>query len=241
MSLAPDTSAEDFVRASTATREVYIMRVINLAALLGLLLVFSGSLELQVGFGEQPCPLCLIQRAGLVGLGIGPLLNLMWGLRPAHYAISILGALVTGAGATRQILLHIATPGDPGFGPAVMGYHLYTWAFITSVIGAAGCAILLLFKGQFQPRDHGVLIKHGWMRLVTIAFAVWLLTYVFLIAVFILPECGLGMCPDDPTNTPGVGGIRGWTFLLPLGIFSFLVGAVLNAKTPLKRPRIDYH
>ena len=86
-----------------------------------------------------------------------------------------------------------------------------------------------------------MLIKHGWLRLVAIALGVWLLTYVFLIAVFILPECGVGMCPDDPTNTPGIGAIRGWTFLLPLAVFSFIVGAVLNATTPLKRPRIDYH
>ena len=240
MSLAPDVS-DDRVSPTIATREVQIMRIINMLALVGLLMVFSGSLELQVGFGEQPCPLCLIQRAGLVGLGIGPLLNLFWGLRPAHYAISILGAVVTGAGATRQILLHIATPGDPGFGPAVLGYHLYTWAFITSVIGAAGCAILLLFKGQFQPRDHGVLVSRGWMRLVAIALGVWLLTYVLMIAVFILPECGLGMCPDDPVNTPGIGAIKGWTFLLPLAVFAFGVGAVLNARTPLKRPRLDYH
>ena len=35
--------------------------------------------------------------------------------------------------STRQILLHIA-PGDPGYGSAVFGMHLYTWALIVFLV-----------------------------------------------------------------------------------------------------------
>lgn len=110
----------------TETRETKLARLINVIALFALLGVLAGSLHLQFGIGEQPCPLCLVQRSAMIGLAIGPLMNLLWGMKPAHYALSILAAVVGGAASTRQILLHIATPGDPGYGPEVAGFHLYT-------------------------------------------------------------------------------------------------------------------
>ena len=199
----------------TASRQLLIFRIINIAALIGLLGVLTGSLDLQILVGEQPCPLCLLQRSGMIGLAIGPIMNLLWGMRPAHYAVSILAALTGGAASTRQILLHIATPGDPGYGPAVAGFHLYTWAFITFAVGAAGCAVLLLFSSQFTLGDTGVLRRKGPMRIATLTVVVWTFVYLVIIAVTVLPECGLGMCPDDPASN---GSIK-----TPVGVFGFLV------------------
>lgn len=50
--------------------------------------------------------------------------------------------MIVGAASTHQILLHIATPGDPGYGPAVMGLHLYTWAFVTFAIAIALAVVM---------------------------------------------------------------------------------------------------
>ena len=199
----------------TAARELLLFRLINLVALVGLLGVLTGSLDLQILVGEQPCPLCLLQRSGMIGLAIGPIMNLLWGMRPAHYAISILAAMTGGAASTRQILLHIATPGDPGYGPAVAGFHLYTWAFITFAVGAAGCAALLLFSSQFSLGDTGVLRRRGPMRIAALAVVMWTFVYLIIIAVTVLPDCGLGMCPDDPASN---GGIKA-----PVGVFGFLI------------------
>ena len=199
----------------TAARELLLFRLINLVALVGLLGVLTGSLDLQILVGEQPCPLCLLQRSGMIGLAVGPIMNLLWGMRPAHYAVSILAALAGGAASTRQILLHIATPGDPGYGPAVAGFHLYTWAFITFAVGAAGCAALLLFSSQFSLGDTGVLRRRGPMRIAALAVVMWTFVYLIIIAVTVLPECGLGMCPDDPASN---GGIKA-----PVGVFGFLI------------------
>ena len=199
----------------TAARELLMFRIINLVALVGLLGVLTGSLDLQILVGEQPCPLCLLQRSGMIGLAVGPIMNLLWGMRPAHYAVSILAALAGGAASTRQILLHIATPGDPGYGPAVAGFHLYTWAFITFAVGAAGCAALLLFSSQFSLGDTGVLRRRGPMRIAALAVVMWTFVYLIIIAVTVLPECGLGMCPDDPASN---GGIKA-----PVGVFGFLI------------------
>ncbi len=71
-----------------------IMRLINIVALLAFLGVLAESLFLQCGIGEQSCPLRLVQRSRMVGLALGPVMNLPWGWKPSHYAISILAAPV---------------------------------------------------------------------------------------------------------------------------------------------------
>lgn len=214
----------------TIERSVTIARILNMVALAALLLVLAGSLFLQFGLGEQPCPLCLIQRSGMIGLAIGPMLNLVRGLRPAHYAISILAACVGGAGSIRQILLHIATPGDEGFGPAVLGFHLYTWADIVFVIAVIGCALLLMWSTPFSANDNGILGAKSAMRAIGIGFMAWVVLDLAIILLAIIPECGVGMCPDDPPEGPTFGIAGGAIFIIATGVVAFVIGAVMNRR-----------
>lgn len=214
----------------TIERSVTIARILNMVALAALLLVLAGSLFLQFGLGEQPCPLCLIQRSGMIGLAIGPMLNLVRGLRPAHYAISILAACVGGAGSIRQILLHIATPGDEGFGPAVLGFHLYTWADIVFVIAVIGCALLLMWSTPFSANDTGILGTKSAMRAIGIGFMAWVVLDLAIILLAIIPECGVGMCPDDPPEGPTFGIAGGAIFIIATGVVAFVIGAVMNRR-----------
>lgn len=208
-----------------------IARIINVLALLGLLGVLAGSLHLQLGVGEQPCPLCLIQRSAMIGLAVGPIMNLLWGMKPAHYAISILAAVAGGAGSVRQILLHIL-PGDQGYGPAVFGLHLYTWAFITFVIAVVGCSIMLLWTAPFEAKDEGIRFERTWFRIVALTAILWACLDLLVIAISVIPECGLGMCPDDPPDISGVGDIPGWLLILSMGMLAFALAAatVLDRK-----------
>lgn len=210
---------------------VRIARVINVLALLALLGVLAGSLHLQFGVGEQPCPLCLVQRSGMIGLAIGPIMNLLWGMRAAHYALSILAAVVGAAGSTRQILLHIE-PGDPGYGPAILGLHLYTWALITFVIAIVGCAVMLLWNAPFEAGDDGIRNARSWFRVVALAAIFWVFANLIIIGVSVIPECGLGMCPDDPPNIAGVGDFNGWLLILFVGVlaFAFALAVVINQR-----------
>ncbi|EOG2476967.1 TPA: disulfide bond formation protein B [Serratia marcescens] len=93
----------------------------------------------------MPCPLCQLQRVGLVAIGLGFMMNLRWGVRPSHY-----GVVLTGAVATRQVLLHVL-PGDPGFGSAFLGLHFYTWAVVTAAGMTAVTAGLLMAGTQQAP------------------------------------------------------------------------------------------
>jgi len=214
-------------------RLVQVMRLINLVALVGLLGVLAGSLFLQFGVGEQPCPLCLVQRSGMIGLAVGPIMNLMWGLRPAHYAISILAALMGSAGSVRQILLHIQ-PDDPGYGPPVLGLHLYTWALITFVVGIAGISVLLLFPRQFAANDQGILkTPYGlpwWILGVAMGVVIWVVLDSLVIAASVPFECGLGPCPDDPPDIDGAGVVGGGLYLLGLAVVAMVIGFAVVAR-----------
>lgn len=215
-----------------------LARLINLAALLGLIGVLAGSLHLQFGIGEQPCPLCIVQRSAMIGLAVGPMMNLLWGMNARHYALSILAAVVGAAGSTRQILLHIATPGDPGYGPAVLGWHLYTWALVTFVVGIVGCALLIMWQTPFLAGDRGVLRDSGAMRTASTAIITWISLVVIvwvtidlsIIGLSVLPECGLGECPDDPAETNALGNMGGWWAILVTGLIAVAITAVIERR-----------
>lgn len=215
----------------TGPNAVKIARIINVIALFALLGVLAGSLHLQFGIGEQPCPLCLVQRSAMIGLAVGPVMNLLWGMRASHYALSILSAVVGSAGSIRQILLHIQ-PGDPGYGPAVMGLHLYTWAFITFVIAIVGCAAMLLWDAPFQAEDEGIRYSKTWFRVAALTAIYWVFANVIIIGISVLPECGLGMCPDDPPNIAGLGDFNGWLAVLFVGVLAgcLAVAVVTNQR-----------
>lgn len=226
------TTALDPMTDPQGVRLVQIMRLINIIALFALLGVLAGSLFLQFGVGEQPCPLCLVQRSGMVGLALGPIMNLLWGLKPSHYAISILAALVGAAGSTRQILIHIADPNDPGYGPAVFGWHLYTWALVTFIIAIAGISVLMLFPRQFSMGDEGIIRTPGGLRpwIIAVAFGVilWMMVDATIIGISELFECGLGACPDDPPDIIGLGNVWGAIYLGVIGLVSIAIGFLIE-------------
>jgi disulfide bond formation protein DsbB len=148
----------------------------------------------QLLLDELPCPLCLLQRLQFTLLAVGPILNIRFGPRSSHYALSLLAAVTGAAFSTRQILLHIM-PGDSGYGSALLGYHYYTWALIGFVVAIVLLAAIMLLDRQFeddgaaQPTASGV-FEH---------MAVWLVIGLTALNVgSTLLECGFGACADNP-------------------------------------------
>ena len=101
------------------------------------------------GFGyqlithEDPCPLCLLERLGMIGIGVGALMNLRFGLRVEHLGLSLLAAFAGRLVSLRQIALHVC-PEFPTFGSPVLGFDLYVWALYR---------IYLLCFGHSYPID----------------------------------------------------------------------------------------
>ena len=171
-------------------------RVITLNALglYAVALVLAAAFAAQLVLHELPCPLCLLQRILFAMLAIGPILNIRFGPRPSHYALSLLAAVAGAVASTRQVLLHIM-PGDAGYGSALLGYHYYSWALIGFVAAIVLLAAILLFDRQFTddgaalPADGGAFAQ----------IAVWLVIALTAANVATtLLECGFGACADNP-------------------------------------------
>jgi disulfide bond formation protein DsbB len=176
-----------------------LARLLNALALLGIGGVLAYAFIDQFLFADLPCPLCLLQRAGFVLAGFGFALNVLYGPRPSHYALAVLGAVAGAAVSVRQILLHIV-PGTGTYGEALFGLHFYTWALVAFVMIVAGSALLLLLEGQFSPSPGAARPQRsGITRLGMAAVAVFGLL-ILMNAGSTLAECGLGLCPDDPEH-----------------------------------------
>lgn len=172
---------------NSQTRVHFIGNVLGLFGITFLLIIAFYE---QYFLNQLPCPLCLLQRAAFTGVGIGLILNLCLNCRPAHYGLIILTALNGLIIALRQIALHIA-PNDPGYGPPVLGIHLYTWAaiFFVVIIGYTGLG-LLVDKG-FNKLKHTVFSK--------IAICLFLVVITIdCISSFL--QCGVTGCPDNPVH-----------------------------------------
>ncbi|MES2193099.1 MAG: disulfide bond formation protein B [Pseudomonadota bacterium] len=174
----------------TQTRAI----TLNALSLYAVALVLAAAFAAQFVLHELPCPLCLLQRILFATLAVGPILNIRFGPRPSHYALSLLAAVAGAVASTRQVLLHIM-PGDPGYGTALLGYHYYTWALIGFIAAIVLLAAILLFDRQFE--EDGAAPHPAGGAFVT--SAVWLVIgLTALNVVSTLVECGFGACADNP-------------------------------------------
>jgi disulfide bond formation protein DsbB len=166
---------------------------LNALSLYAVALVLAAAFTAQLLLHELPCPLCLLQRLQFTVLAIGPIMNIRWGPRPSHYALSLLAAAIGMAFSTRQVLLHIM-PGDAGYGTALLGYHYYTLALIGFAAAIVLLAAMLLFDRQFEPDGAAPPVASAFARA-----AVWLVIgLTALNVVSTLLECGFGACAENP-------------------------------------------
>ena len=168
-------------------------------------LVLGLALLLQVLEAELPCPLCMLQRYGMILSTLGPL----WIIRDAHrrtltaqtyhqgLGLASLGAFVGAVFAGRQVLLHIL-PGDTGYGDPVLGLHMYSWAFITFcvvIVFTGVLAILSPLALPVAPRDQTLSSRIS--RIIGMAF----LGIIAINAVMIVfLEGAAWVLPDNPTS-----------------------------------------
>lgn len=179
----------------TTITEKKLAVLANVLDVLALIVILSLCFIFQFALKELPCPLCLLQRIGFLITGIGFLLNLRFGLRTSHYALSLLGALFTAFVALRQIALHIV-PGTGAYGSSILGFHMYTWSFIASMALIAFTSIILGFDAQYRASVPN-LKSLKWIMHVLIAVMLVLALSNF---IAVLGECGLSQCPDNPAQ-----------------------------------------
>jgi disulfide bond formation protein DsbB len=170
-----------------------LSRLLNAQALVALDTILVLAFADQLWFRDLPCPICILQRAGFVAAGFGLALNLMFGPRPSHYGLAIIGAMVGGVMSADQVL-HYIVPGTGSYGNAIFGLHFYSWSLIAFAVVVAGSGVMLMFDRQFESSSPPPL-----------PLTVFPLTAVALLALLAvgnvastLAICGVGLCPEVP-------------------------------------------
>ena len=121
--------------------------------------VMLSAFFIQFVKGEFPCPLCMLQRYGMILATLGALFIIMQARRgeltTARYAqglgLGLIGVLAGASVSVRQIELHIL-PGDPGYGEPFLRLHLYTWAFVTFAIVMIYVGVMLFLMPRGIPQ-----------------------------------------------------------------------------------------
>ncbi len=170
----------------------------------GYAFVILAAIATQFIESELPCPLCVLQRMAMILVGIGAIWmvgqarkgTLTLGAYARSYGLMILSALLGALMSTRQIELHIL-PGESGYGEAVLGFHLYTWALITFVIAILYSAIMLVFLKPTLP----VAPSGNWSLWLS-RILVWIFIAIIVAnVVLVFAEEGFSWyLPDDPTG-----------------------------------------
>ncbi|WP_447745306.1 disulfide bond formation protein B [Pseudomonas nicosulfuronedens] len=164
---------------------------LNVLALYAICAVLLVAFYYQLWKFELPCPLCLLQRVGMLLIGFGFLFNVRFGVRNRHYAMTLLGALVAGSVGMRQVFLHI-TPGDAGYGSPFLGLHFYTWTVVASLLVIVAVALMMALKeGGSRETPHFSFLGKLAALLFIVLIAANLVSTVL--------ECGGGQCDDNPT------------------------------------------
>lgn len=165
-----------------------IVRTLNALLALTLTGVLLAAYYEQYFNHNLICPLCYLQRLGMIGVAIGLMMNLRFGIRKQHYAFSLLSILFGGGVALRHICLHIC-PGHPPFGQPVFGLGLYTWSFLVFSFSLFAVTLFLFFP--IREEDNSVQMNK-FEKFVFLM--VMLLTLANCITAF--SECGFGPCED---------------------------------------------
>lgn len=184
---------------STIARERFetLRFLLNEVFMLGIMAVIAAILTaamvMQYGYGELPCPLCLLQRAAMLGVCFGLVQNFRNGFSDRNLGYSLLFSVFLLIVAVRQTLLDVyPRPGHEYVGSAVLGLHMPVWSILIATALITAFAIKLCMIGTedgSRPPERASLVGR---------LAAVLSLYVIAVAVInfgsVVVQCGLGQC-----------------------------------------------
>jgi len=167
---------------------VLFQRILNLLFIFVLCGVLLGGYLYQFIESLEPCPLCFLQRLGMIGIAVALMMNLRFGIKAQHYGLAILSTLLGYMVSLRQISLHACSDFPPPFLKAVFGLDLYVWGFIVFTCSVFACAVLLILYGCSKRQESlswGLMEKCAFWLLLLVAFGNLINTLI---------DCGLTSC-----------------------------------------------
>jgi len=169
----------------------YLSRIFSSTLVIVLSAIISAAFGYQFIVGQNPCPLCFLQRAAMIGIAAGQMLNFRFGIKMSHHAISLFHCFIGGAVSLRQICLHIC-PGSGTFGTPVLGFGLYTWAFI-----AFACSIIVIGVLMWMYDSKWKTIHSKPLNYLEKFASVYMFVIVVADVITAIKVCGW-ICPDNP-------------------------------------------
>jgi disulfide bond formation protein DsbB len=162
---------------------------------LGVLVVLAGiqaaALTLQFGQGELPCPLCLLERLAMFGIGFAILQGFRNGFDERLTGLALLFALLLLAVASRQSMLDIAPrPGHAYIGSAVFGLHMPVWSAVIALVVLLAYALKIAILGA----DPSHATPLPWIAALGRAAGLLLFALLAVNVAAVVVQCGLDEC-----------------------------------------------
>jgi disulfide bond formation protein DsbB len=155
--------------------------------------ILTAAMVMQYGYGELPCPLCLLQRAAMFGVCFGLMQNFRNGFSDRNLGYSLLFSVFLLIVAVRQSLLDIyPRPGHEYVGSAVLGLHMPVWSILIATALITAFAIKLCIIGTedgSRPPERTSAVGRLAMVLSLYVIAIALINFGSVVV-----QCGLGQC-----------------------------------------------
>lgn len=150
----------------------YLVQYANalIIVVLGSILTAAYMMQLQIGANE--CVYCMLQRLAMIGVAMGEMLNLRYGMRSSHYALAYFSALFGASVSLKQMSFYIGADA-PSYPIKVFGLELFVWALIVFVcVMVAVCILYFLTLAAKEPNEkHHVpligIIAIGFIMIIT--------------------------------------------------------------------------
>ena len=184
---------------SAAPRFGRLLARLNYLYFLAMMLVIAGILTaamyLQYAHGELPCPLCLLERAAMLGICFGLMQNFRNGFSYQNAGFSLIFAILLLVVAVRQTLLDIyPRPGHDYIGSAVLGLHMPVWSVIVALSVLTAYAIkLATIGGDRHLRDYKAGAFPAIAALANIA-GLYIIAICAINFVSVIVQCGFDEC-----------------------------------------------
>jgi disulfide bond formation protein DsbB len=162
------------------------------AMMLILAAILTTAMVLQYYGGEIPCPLCLLQRAAMLGICFGIILHFRHGASAHNDGFCILFALLLLIVSARQTLLDIfPRPGHDYVGSAVLGLHMPVWSAVIAVAILLAFAIKLAVLGGEYPRDPQPPLT---LSRIARPLSLYVIAICLINFVSVIVQCGMDAC-----------------------------------------------
>ena len=157
--------------------------------------ILTAAMVMQYVWGELPCPLCLLQRAAMLGVCFGIMQQFRHGLSNRNTGVSLLFTVFLLVVSVRQTLLDIYPRPDHEYvGSAIFGLHMPVWSVLIALALLIALAFELIFWGGKDHMREARLADHPPIRALATAVSLYVIALALINFGSVVLQCGVSEC-----------------------------------------------